>query len=190
MPFWRGCLFSQIPNILTLLRLLAAPFLVVLLREGAYLEALILFVLAGISDGLDGYIAKRFDLVSRLGAILDPLADKVLIISTYVMLTILGDLPFWVLIVVGFRDLVIIGGYLILDQLYQTVQMSPSRISKLNTFTQIFLVIVVLLQQASGWVGDITVNLGIACVVITTIASGIHYVWVWGIRTPAEHNVE
>jgi len=182
--------FSHVPNILTLLRLLAAPFLVILLKEGAYQQALVLFVLAGISDGLDGYIAKRFGFVSRLGAILDPLADKVLIISTYVMLTLLGDLPFWVLIIVGFRDLVIIGGYLILDQLYQIVQMSPSRISKLNTFTQIFLVIVVLLQQSGGWVGHITVNLGIACVVITTIASGIHYVWVWGIRTPVEQSVE
>ncbi len=175
-------MLSQIPNILTLARIAATPVMILLLRDRAYEAALWLFILAGLTDGLDGYIAKRFNFVSRLGAILDPIADKMLIVSAYVMLALLGDIPFWVFLIVGFRDVMIVGGYLILETLEGDVQMQPSIVSKVNTFLQITLVIAVLLAK-TGWlpVGFLVDALVIA-VTVTTVLSGAHYVWYWGIR--------
>ncbi len=160
----------------------ATPVMILLLRDRAYESALLLFVLAGITDGLDGYIAKRFNFVSRLGAILDPIADKMLIVSAYVMLALLGDIPFWLFLIVGFRDVLIVGGYLILETLEGNVQMQPTIVSKINTFLQITLVIAVLLDK-TAWmsVGPLLCVL-IASVTVTTTLSGAHYVWYWGIR--------
>lgn len=156
--------------------------MVLLLRDRAYESALLLFIIAGVTDGLDGYIAKRFNFISRLGAILDPIADKMLIVSAYVMLAVLGDIPFWLFLLVGFRDLMIVGGYLILETLEGDVQMQPSVVSKINTFLQITLVIAVLLDK-TGWVSvGVFLPLLIGCVTVTTLLSGAHYVWYWGIR--------
>ena len=119
-------MFSQIPNLLTLLRIAACPVLVLLLSDRSYDTAILLFLAAGITDGLDGYIAKRYDCVSSLGAILDPIADKLLIASAYIMLAILQDIPFWLLIVVMFRDLVIVVGYLVLVVMGDEIPMNPS----------------------------------------------------------------
>ena len=138
---------SQIPNILTLSRIAAAPVLILLLRDENYELALILFILAGITDGLDGWIAKRFGFTSQLGARLDPLADKIIIISAYCMLVLLGELPFWLVTLVIFRDLIIVGGYLVLTTLDGDIQMQPTMVSKTNTVAQIVLVIVVLLEN-------------------------------------------
>ena len=96
----RMSLLYQLPNLLTLLRIGAVPVLILFLYEGRYGAALVVFVIAGITDGLDGWIAKRFDAVTRLGSILDPLADTMLIVSTYVMLTLAGDIPFWLLLLI------------------------------------------------------------------------------------------
>jgi cardiolipin synthase (CMP-forming) len=175
-------LISHVPNILTLARIAATPVMILLLRDRAYEAALLLFILAGVTDGLDGYIAKRFDCASRLGAVLDPIADKMLIISAFVMLALLGDIPFWLLVVVVFRDVMIIGGYLILETLEGNVQMQPSLVSKINTFLQISLVIGVLLDQ-TGWIPVAgIVSALVALVTVTTVLSGAHYVWYWGIR--------
>src|SRR3970040_1587860 len=103
----------QLPNLITIARIALAPVLILLLKDEEYAASLAVFVIAGISDGLDGYIAKRFHLESRLGSILDPLADKTLLVSSYVMLMLLNHLPFWLMLAVVFRDLLIIGGYLI-----------------------------------------------------------------------------
>lgn len=175
-------MISQIPNFLTLLRIGATPVLVLLLNDREYDLALLLFVLAGLSDGLDGYIAKRFGFVTRLGAILDPLADKMLIISTYIMLTVLGDIPFWLMVTVGFRDVLIVGGYLVLVSLDGDVDMHPSIVSKINTVVQLTLVIVVLAHKAEFWSLPLLINVSIVAVLATTVLSGAHYVWVWGIR--------
>lgn len=156
--------------------------MILLLRDQAYEAALLLFILAGVTDGLDGYIAKRFDCVSRLGTLLDPVADKMLIVSAYVMLALLGDIPFWLLLIVVFRDIMIVGGYLILETLEGNVQMQPSVVSKVNTFLQISLVIGVLLDQTAWLPVGVMVNFLIVAVTVTTVLSGAHYVWYWGIR--------
>lgn len=142
--------------------------------------ALLLFLAAGVSDALDGFIAKKFNFESKFGAMLDPVADKILLVSSFVMLTLLGHLPFWLLVIVVFRDILIVGGYLLLVTLRESVQMRPSIVSKINTLFQICLVGLVLAQLA-GWVELAPLReFLIVSVAATTVLSGIHYVWVWG----------
>lgn len=173
---------SQIPNVLTLLRIAAAPVLIILLRDHNYELALVVFIVAGITDGLDGYIAKRFNFVTELGAHLDPLADKIIIISAYSMLVWLGQIPFWLVTLVIFRDVVILGGYLVLMALDGDIPMLPTKISKTNTALQISLVIFVLLENTAWSFLPGFSTLLLYAVVVTTIASGSQYVWVWAIR--------
>lgn len=175
-------LLSLIPNLLTLARIAACPILVLLLYEHSYDLALYLFIAAGVTDGLDGYIAKRFNCVSNLGKVLDPMADKLLIGSTYVMLAILGDIPFWLVVVVMFRDLVIVVGYLIIAVMVETVSVRPTWMSKVNTFLQISLMVAVLLEKSTILSVPIVVDAMVFGVLVTTVASGIQYVWLWGIR--------
>jgi cardiolipin synthase len=179
---------SLVPNILTLLRIAACPVLVLVLSTRNYEYALLLFFAAGLTDGLDGYIAKRFNCVTYVGSILDPIADKLLITCAYVMLAILGDIPFYLLVVVIFRDLVIIGGYFVLLMVMrERVPIEPIYWSKLNTFLQILLVVVVLLER-SGWfaLGPLPVLLVFA-VVATSLISGALYVWLWGFKRKVVH---
>ncbi|MBI3778937.1 MAG: CDP-alcohol phosphatidyltransferase family protein [Gammaproteobacteria bacterium] len=170
---------SQLPNLITICRIALAPVMILLLKEQQYAASLAVFILAGVSDGLDGLIAKRFNFVSRLGSILDPLADKILLVSSYVMLTLLDQLPFWLMLTVAFRDLLIIGGYLVYTSMVGPVQMRPSWLSKVNTFMQIALVIVILAQQALHWVYRPASDALIYAVTLTTVASGLHYLWTW-----------
>jgi cardiolipin synthase len=144
------------------------------------------FFVAGLSDGLDGFIAKRWGYTSRLGSILDPVADKVLLVSAYVMLTILDHVPFWLMLTVVFRDLLIVGGYLTYTSLIGPVVMHPSGLSKVNTIVQLLLVVVILLHQALG-VGYPLLIDGLAyAVLVTTVASGAHYLWTWIIKKQVE----
>lgn len=184
-------MISQFPNLLSILRIAAAPVLILLLKDRQHDLALLVFILAGLSDGLDGFIAKRFDLVTRLGAILDPLADKILLISAYVMLTVLDHIPFWLLLTVGFRELLIVGGYLVLTTLNVSVHhQGPSRLSKLNTCMQIALVIAVLAQEAEWFAIPSAVAGLIVIVLITTVLSGTHYLWIWGIKRQGQPVIE
>lgn len=175
-------MLAQIPNLLTLLRIAACPVLVLLLRDHAYALALVVFLAAGITDGLDGYIAKRFNCVSGLGAILDPIADKLLIAAAYIMLAMLENIPFYLLIVVMFRDLVIVAGYLVLVALGDDVPMQPTYLSKINTCVQIALVIAVLLAQAGFMHIPLIEQALVFGVLVTTVSSGCQYVWAWGIK--------
>jgi cardiolipin synthase len=179
----------QIPNLLTLARIAAVPVLILFLYEGRYGAALAVFVLAGITDGLDGWIAKRFKCVTRLGSILDPLADKILIVSTYVMLVLAGDLPFWLILLIGFRDLGIIAGVLVLNTLNGHVQMQPSLLSKVNTFLQISLVILVMVERIGFITLEPVAEILLWFVAVTTVASAIHYVYFWFIH-PLESRVD
>ena len=179
----------QIPNLLTLARIAAVPVLILFLYEGRYGAALAVFVLAGITDGLDGWIAKRFKCVTRLGSILDPLADKILIVSTYVMLVLAGDLPFWLILLIGFRDLGIIAGVLVLNTLNGHVQMQPSLLSKVNTFLQISMVILVMVERIGFIALEPVAEILLWFVAVTTVASAIHYVYFWFIH-PLESRVD
>lgn len=170
---------QHLPNLITLARIGLVPVLILLLRDRSYDLALAVFFIAGVSDALDGFLAKRFGLQTHLGAVLDPAADKLLLVSTYVMLTLLGDIPFWLTLAVASRDVLIVGGYLLYTSQAGPVRMRPSWISKLNTLFQIALVCLILAERAVGAEWPALVTTIIYGVLATTVASGLHYLWSW-----------
>lgn len=178
--------WNQLPNTITLARLFMVPVLILVLKDEDYQLALVVFLIAGISDALDGYIAKKYNFVSQFGAILDPVADKLLLVSAYVMLSIIGHVPFWLVLVIVSRDLFIVGGYMVVTSLMGAVTMNPSMLSKLNTFMQIILVIAILAEQAAGYhypqVPQVVITSLIYIVLTTTITSGVHYFWLWIVK--------
>lgn len=109
--------------------------------------AMAIFVNTNITDKLDGWIAKKYNYITRLESILDPIANKILIVNTYIMLVLLNDLPFWLLLIIVFRDMGIINNYLILDTLHDSVPLDPSFLNKVNTLLQIILITIVLIDH-------------------------------------------
>ncbi len=171
-----------IPNLLTLARLGMVPWVLILLNQNEYGWSLAVFVAAGLSDALDGIIAKRFNAQTALGALLDPLADKALLVSAYIMLSVIGVLPFWLMVVVVFRDAVIIGGYLLMELFFGSVEMHPLKISKANTVAQILYI--VLLLAALTWSINLMLVLNVLAIVVllTSVVSGCMYVYIWSAR--------
>jgi len=182
--------WDQIPNTITLARLLLVPVLILVLKNENYQLALLIFLIAGISDALDGYIAKKYNFVSHFGAVLDPVADKLLLVSAYIMLAIIGQVPFWLVLAIVTRDLFIVGGYMVVTSLMGTVTMSPSLLSKLNTLMQILLVIAILAEKAAGQDYPLFMIVLIYIVLITTISSGVHYFWIWIVKKEIMTEVE
>jgi cardiolipin synthase (CMP-forming) len=170
----------NLPNLITLGRLLCVPVAIWLVLSDDLGAAFWLFAAAGLSDAVDGFIAKRFDQRSRLGALLDPLADKALLVSMYVTLGVAGHLPNWLVILVVFRDVLIIGGFLLVTALAHAMRWEPIFISKLNTALQIALVVVVLARLGLG-IPDLGLGrLLIYAVAATTVISGAAYLVRWG----------
>ncbi len=160
---------------------LVAPILY-LIVDGQYGLALTLFVIAGFSDGVDGYLAKRFDWHTRIGALLDPIADKLLVAGTFIVLVYIGLIPLWLAVLIIFRDVVIVGGAAAYNFLIQPVEGEPTRISKLNTALQLLLIVFVLSRAGYGWPDQITITIIGASVVVTVVISGVDYVWSWARR--------
>ena len=169
----------NLPNLITLGRLLTVPITVYLLMQSAYLAAFILFLLAGASDALDGYLAKRNNQTTELGAILDPLADKALLVGVYVTLGLQGNLPNWLVLLVVFRDVLIIGGVIILFLVRLEVKMRPLIISKINTATQIGLAAIVLAELGLSLNIMGLVEAMVYLAGLTTVISGASYVVSW-----------
>jgi cardiolipin synthase (CMP-forming) len=134
----------SIPNLITLARILMVPVVVWAIASNTMWIAFVLFLVAGISDGVDGFIAKRFNMTTELGAYLDPLADKALIVSIYLTLGINGDIPRWLVILVVSRDILIVGGIMLSWLMDNPLQIKPLWVSKLNTVAQIAFACVVL----------------------------------------------
>ncbi|MDE2517727.1 MAG: CDP-alcohol phosphatidyltransferase family protein [Rhodospirillales bacterium] len=154
-----GDALLTLPNAITFARLCAVPVAVWLVLEHRLIAAFALFVAAGISDAVDGWLARRQG-STRIGAILDPLADKALLVSMYVTLAAVGELPDWLAILVVFRDVVIVGGVVLLAVLGQPVVIRPLRISKLNTALQILLVAATLMVAGFGLVPPVGLGSG------------------------------
>jgi cardiolipin synthase len=167
-------------NLVTLARLLAVPVIVWLLLGGDYVATFWVFTLASVSDAIDGFVAKRFDQRSALGALLDPIADKALIVSVFVALGIAGHLPNWLVILVVFRDLLIIGGFLLATALTQPINWRPLFVSKVNTALQLVLIVASLAQLAFGFDAQDTLAVLTYLVGATTILSGGGYIVRWG----------
>ncbi len=171
-----------VPNLITLARLFSVPAMVWLILDARYEAAFWLFVVAGVSDALDGFLARRLRIRSTVGAFLDPLADKALLVGVYVTLGYAGHVPQWLVILVVFRDIIIIGGALLYHTLTQRLTMQPLLVSKINTGTQIGFAAYVLAQLGLGFDDGGIALLLMYGVAITTIVSGFAYVVVWGRR--------
>ena len=143
---------------------------------------MLLFVVAAATDGLDGFLARFFGWKSRLGAILDPLADKLLLVTTYLVLSVTGVFPAWLFLLVLGRDLVIVIGGLLFHRFVGRFDVEPSAFGKLNTFVQILAAVAVMVQQAGFAMPSSTHSLALWGVTVMALVSGGHYVTVWGIR--------
>ncbi|MCP4923738.1 MAG: CDP-alcohol phosphatidyltransferase family protein [bacterium] len=170
----------NLPNMITMARLLSVPIIIWLILDGLMKEASLIFILAAISDALDGILARALKIKTTLGAYLDPLADKALLIAVYLTLAHEGFIPLWIAIAVTFRDILIIMGTLLLVVLNKPFQIAPLKISKLNTAAQLTYVSWVLAHASFPllfiWQVDFSF---IICVAFTTLLSGVAYVRVW-----------
>jgi cardiolipin synthase (CMP-forming) len=171
-----------IPNAISLMRIALVLPVLVLLHRGEYGWALLLFWIAGLSDGVDGYLASRFSWESRVGALLDPIADKLLIAGMFISLGIIGLIPVWLSAVVILRDLVIVGGAIAYHLLIEPLQGEPTTISKLNTMIQLLFLLFVLCRATFDWPERITVIVLGAATLVTVVVSGIDYVMRWSGR--------
>lgn len=173
--------FSHLPNVLSALRIILTVPIVITLLNHQYFFALILFLIAGVSDALDGYIAKKFNFQSRLGSILDPAADKILLVASFIVLFWIEILPLWLLILMFVRDLMIVSGavgWFIGIGDTKKEFLSPSKLSKFNTVLQILLVLFLVIVQIYP-VPQNLVNGFFVVVATSTVLSGADYIWVW-----------
>ncbi len=170
-----GNALVTLPNIISFARLCAVPLAIWLVLHQRFPLAFLLFALAGISDAVDGWLARRQG-GTMLGSILDPLADKALMVGMYVTLAVIGQLPDWLAILVVFRDMVIVGGVLLLWMTSHPMQIRPMEISKANTALQIALVAVVLGLDAAGLEGSVLRLVMVILVTGSTLLSGGAYV--------------
>jgi cardiolipin synthase len=168
-----------LPNFLTLLRIVAIPVFLAILAQGNYAAAFVVLVCAGITDVADGCIARINESTSELGAVLDPMADKLLLLSSFLVLGIAGHLPAWLVAFVVMRDVILVVGYVaifVVDQ--EWVEIAPSRTGKMTTFVQLFTIGFALVGQARPDLPLVWFNYAMQCLTaLATAASGIQYVY-------------
>ncbi len=169
----------SIPNLVTLARILLVPVVVWSIVSDQMRLAFALFLAAAISDAVDGFLAKRFGMITELGAYLDPAADKVMIVSIYAALGVTGVIPLWIVILVVSRDLLIVGAIILSWLVGNPVQIKPHAVSKLNTAVQICYAGLVLAAYGFGFAYDIMLTLVMAAVAILTLLSIAFYVAEW-----------
>ncbi|MEJ2586767.1 MAG: CDP-diacylglycerol--glycerol-3-phosphate 3-phosphatidyltransferase [Deltaproteobacteria bacterium] len=167
-----------IPNLITTLRIILVPIFVIYLMNDELLSALTVFILAGVSDGVDGLVARIFNQKSRLGAYLDPMADKILLVAAFIILAVRQFIPGWLTVIVITRDVLILLGVVFLFLHNDEIRIQPSILSKINTCFQLGTVFVVLakanltvLSHLTPWIYWLTA--------ILTIASGLAYIRAW-----------
>jgi cardiolipin synthase (CMP-forming) len=183
--------WRSLPNILSILRVLLAPIILLVILHQNWSLAFWLFLCAGLSDALDGALARIFNWQSELGGIIDPIADKVLLLSVVLPLAWVGKMPDWLAVAIVARDILIVGGLCLLRFLRVAWQIAPLAISKLNTLLQIFLILALLapisgLETTSLWLQGL-----IIAVLISTIASGLAYLWQGlALLTKGEHSIK
>jgi cardiolipin synthase (CMP-forming) len=187
-------LLRQIPNIITVVRVLLVIPTAWCLIEGRYVEALVLMAVAGASDAVDGWLARRFDWISWFGAALDPLADKLLVGVLFITLTVKGVLPMWVAGIAIGRDLVILVGATVYRLLFRHIEFAPTLLSKVNTAVQIVVLLVLLFSlcgfdRLSAIAGRVADPYGFWLVAGLAVVSGADYVITWGRRALSKQRV-
>ncbi len=171
-------MLAQLPNLISILRLLLVPWFALLLLEEKFVLALGLFVLMGISDGLDGYLARALDAKSSLGEALDPLADKVMLTAALVIMGHMELMPMWLAVLAVSRDFLIIGGALVCYLFWRTKVLTVLTVGKINTFLQIVLVLALLGQQLVP-LPVLLIDVLIWSVAAIALVSGLWYALVW-----------
>ena len=166
----------HLPNLICLIRLALIWPIVRALHAGADLAALVVFIAAAVSDGLDGYLAKRFDWTSELGKFLDPLADKLLLVAVFIECAWLGLVPWWLTAAVVARDVMIGLGALIFRLWFGPLRGRPTVLSKVNTAAQLLYVMLVLLHAAAGVPPPEILDACALLTLATTVLSGVHYI--------------
>lgn len=184
-------MLAQIPNVITILRILLVIPIGMLLWQNRHIEAFVLMLIAGISDAFDGFLARRFDWISPLGATLDPLADKFLVACVFVVFTLQGHIPLWVAFIVLFRDFTIVAGAGVYKVLYEEVEISPTFLSKANTAMQIIVLLLILLSLLPfGAIGRMSYAVVdpycFYTLAVLGLVSGVDYVFTWGSRAYRE----
>jgi len=169
----------NIPNTLTLARILAVPLLTWLIIDHELFAAFVVFMLAGLSDAADGYLAKRYGWDTELGAYLDPIADKALLVTIFVTLGLAGHLPVWLVLAVVTRDILIVGAVMLAWMMSRPISVKPLLISKVNTFAQISLAGMVLAELGLGLGLQPLVGVLIWVTGTLTIVSAFTYFWGW-----------
>jgi cardiolipin synthase len=169
----------SIPNIITLGRILLVPIIVWAIASNQMEIAFAIFVVAGVSDAVDGFLAKRFNMSSELGALLDPLADKALLVSIYVALGIWGAVPRWIVILVVSRDIMIVGAVIVSWVFGKPIPMKPLMVSKLNTFAQVAFAALVLAALGFGFKPSPYEVILMVIVAVLTLLSVSFYLVEW-----------
>jgi cardiolipin synthase len=172
----------DLPNLITLVRIALVAPLAWALLNGAYGWGVTLFLMAAVSDGVDGFLARHYSWQSRLGAVLDPIADKLLLVTVYFALGINGFVPFWLVAAVIFRDFIIIIGAGAYRIIVGSLEVAPTSLSKLNTILQVVLAVVAILAHGLGYLPDWSADILVYAVLASTVFSGLHYVALWGRR--------
>jgi len=178
----RSIQLRDIPNLICVARIILVLPIVMLLVAENYLMAVVLFAVAGISDGIDGYLARRYSWQSWWGSVLDPLADKILLVACCVTLGFMSLLPLWLVLIIVLRDVVIITGAYVYHLRISGYVAEPSMLSKANTFVQIVLVLAVIANAGFWSIPSLLISILIGLVLLTTVLSGIDYVWRWSHR--------
>ena len=173
---------NQIPNILTIIRILLVIPFAISVYSAHYLQALILFFIAGLSDGVDGFLARQFNWKSRFGAIADPLADKLLLVTAYIMLALTDQIPMWLLYLVIGRDVMILAGALGYHFFISHYDIRPSWLGKSCTMLQIVYVLMLIMSLADISMPLWALEEGLVIVGVITVISGLHYYLIWGIK--------
>jgi cardiolipin synthase len=169
-----------LPNVITLARIALIPVVAYALATHAYRVALPIFLIAALSDAADGYIARRFAMTSRLGAALDPIADKLNMLAATVLLAWQGLLPMWLAAAIIARDVVIVAGAVAYRTALGHLDVAPTRLSKLNTVIE-FVLLLVVMASAARWIDAADVlPFAFAITGASVVASGVQYVWLWG----------
>jgi cardiolipin synthase (CMP-forming) len=174
--------WRQLPNTLTALRIGLTPFLYGSIAAGYPRHALVLLAAAAVSDALDGFLARRFGWETRLGGLLDPIADKLLLNASFVGLWVVDAIPAWMMLLVFGRDLLIVLGALAYHSLIGPLHATPTALGKLNTAAQITFVVLVLTQLGFGLLPSHWLDSAIWTVALVTVASGLDYVVRWSLK--------
>ena len=183
-------MIDQIPNIISVLRLFLIVPIAYGILYGHWVFVVIILVIGGLTDLIDGYVARRFQWTSRFGEIVDPIADKVTFGGTCVLLTFEGFWPIWLLSIVLAREGVILGGAAAYKLLFKHLDIEPTSLSKVNTIVLVTVIVLVVITQINFVYQALTVSIvnwvGLGLVAVLSIASGIDYVRLWGQRAYEE----